>query len=319
MAQDPYKELGVARGASDDEVQKAYRKLAKQFHPDHNPGKPEAEERFKRINAAFDLLKDPVRRKRFDAGEIDVDGRDTFRGAGFGRSPGGGGFSSQGFEGAGPGAGARFEGIDLDEIFDMFGGGGGGRGRTSRTETTRGHDVRISLEIDLLDTIKGNTRRVVLSDGRALDITIPKGAHDGQTLRLKGQGQSSPIGGARGDALVEIKVRPHPVFKTDGADLGMELWVSVPDAILGARLDVQTPDGPVTLTLPPASQAGTTLRLKGRGGIDPRSLSRGDLLVRVLIALPDEPGTDLIQFAEQWRRTSPYVPDPNSPKRKPRT
>ncbi len=213
MANDPYVELGVTRGASDAEIQKAFRKLAKELHPDQNKGNKATEERFKRITAAYDFLKDADKRKRFDRGEIDADGREIYRGFGGGAGPGGGfGGGGGGFGGAG----GRFEGMDFEDIFDMFGAGGrrggGGAGAGGfggspfgSAPPAKGNDVKIKLDIDLLDTIVGNTRRVLFSDGRTVDVNIPKGARDGQMLRLKGQGSPAPGGrGSPGDAMIEL-------------------------------------------------------------------------------------------------------------------
>ena len=300
MANDPYQELGVPRGASQDEVRKAFRKLAKELHPDKNPGDAKAEERFKRVSAAFDILGDPEKRGKFDRGEIDADGREQFRGhPGAGGSPFGAG-GPGGFRG-------NFEGVDLDEIFSMFGGAaqrGGGRGQGFQP---RGVDVRARLEIDLEDVILGATKRIAFSDGRTLDVTIPKGAGDGQTLRLKGQGQPGRGGGV-GDALIELRIRPHPIFRLEGADLHMDLPVSVPDAVLGGKVQAPTPEGAVALSVPRGSNSGRVLRLKGRGGTDPRTGKRGDLHARLIVTLPDEPDPKLEAFAETWRKERPYSP-----------
>ena len=230
MAGDPYKELGVARGASADEIKKAFRKLAKELHPDKNPGDKVSEERFKRITAAFDLLGDAEKRAKYDRGEIDADGREQFR------APPGGGGRSGGFGGFG-GSGGRggFEDIDLEERFGAFGGGGRTAGRGGfGGGAGKGQDVRATLDISLEDSIAGTTRRIQFSDGRMLDVVIPKGASEGQVIRLKGQGAPGR-GGQAGDALIELKIAPHPVFKRDGADLTMDLPVSVPDAPGGAQ------------------------------------------------------------------------------------
>jgi DnaJ-class molecular chaperone len=220
VAGDPYKELGVARGASADEIKKAFRKLAKELHPDKNPGDKVSEERFKRITAAFDLLGDAEKRAKFDRGEIDADGREQFR------APPGGGGRSGGFGGFG-GSGGRggFEDIDLEELFGAFGGGGRTAGRGG-FGGGKGQDVRATLDISLEDSIAGTTRRIQFSDGRMLDVVIPKGASEGQVIRLKGQGAPGR-GGQAGDALIELKIAPHPVFKRDDADLTMDLPVSV--------------------------------------------------------------------------------------------
>jgi DnaJ-class molecular chaperone len=306
LAQDPYKELGVSRSASADEVRRAFRKLAKQYHPDKNPGDKAAEERFKRVSAAFDLVGDEDKRKKFDRGEIDAEGRETPRGFDpFNR----GGFGGGGGQG-GPGGG-QFEGVDLNDILgEVFGGRGGNGGGGFRPGgfggPTKGADVRARLDIDLEDAIRGARKRIAFSDGRTIEVTIPKGAADGQTLRLKGQG--SPGRAGPGDALIELSLRPHPVFRREGEALVMDLPVSAPDAILGAKVEAATPDGPVTLTVPKGSNAGSTLRLKGRGLVDARTGARGDLLARVQIVLPDPPDPELERFAEKWRKDRPYTP-----------
>ena len=302
MAGDPYKELGVARSASAGEIKSAFRKLAKQLHPDQNRDNPAAAERFKRVTAAFDILGDEEKRKRFDRGEIDADGREQFRGFG-----GGGGGSAGGGYGPGPGGGrAGFENIDLDELFGMFGGGAGARGAGRGFGGGRGPDVRATLEISLEDAIAGATRRIQFTDGRTLDVAIPRGAGDGQVIRLRGQGAAGRGGGEAGDALIELKVQPHPLYRVEGADLTMELMVSVPDAVLGGKAPVRTPDGTVNLTIPKGSNTGQVLRLKGRGGF--ANGQRGDLKVRLLVALPESPDEALLKFSEEWRAKRPYHP-----------
>lgn len=293
MAGDPYKELGVSRGASPAEIKAAFRKLAKDLHPDKNPGDAAAEERFKRVTAAFDLLGDPEKKAKFDRGEIDADGREQFRGFAGGRGPGGFG---QG------GSRTQFEDIDLEELFGGVFGGGGQRGPAG---SRRGQDVRATLEIGLEDSIAGTTRRIQFSDGRMLDVAIPKGAADGQVIRLRGQGAPGR-GGEAGDALIELKIAAHPVWKREGADLSMDLAVSVPDAVLGGKVPVRTPEGTVSLTVPAGSNSGRVMRLKGRGAW--AGGGRGDLLVRLMVSLPDEPDQALIAFAEDWRAKRPYRP-----------
>lgn len=298
MAGDPYKELGVARGASADEIKKAFRKLAKELHPDKNPGDKVSEERFKRITAAFDLLGDAEKRAKYDRGEIDAGGREQFR------APPGGGGRSGGFGGFG-GSGGRggFEDIDLEELFGAFGGGGRTAGRGGFGG--KGQDVRATLDISLEDSIAGTTRRIQFSDGRMLDVVIPKGASEGQVIRLKGQGAPGR-GGQAGDALIELKIAPHPVFKRDGADLTMDLPVSVPDAVLGGKIQVPTPEGAVMMTIPKGSNSGKILRLKARGAY--AAGKRGDLLARLVVTLPETPDDDLIRFATEWRDKRPYKP-----------
>ena len=308
MARDPYLELGVARTATAAEIRKAFHKLAKQHHPDANTGDKKSEERFKQVSAAFDIIGDPEKRKKFDAGEIDADGRETMRGGGFGGggSPFGGGFN-RGGGGFGRGGGAEGPEIDLNDLFgDIlgrnrgFGGGAGGGGFSPK-----GADVRARLDIDLEEAIKGGKKRVAFSDGRTIDVTIPAGAQEGQTLRLKGQG--SPGRGGQGDALIELAIKPHPIYRRENDTLVMDLPISVPDAVLGGKVEAPTPDGPVTLSIPKGSNTGATLRLKGRGLADGKG-KRGDLFARLVVTLPDAPDAELEKFAEQWREKRPYAP-----------
>ena len=305
MAQDPYSELGVSRSASSDEIRKAFRKLAKQLHPDQNPGDKPAEERFKRVSGAFDILGDEEKKKKFDRGEIDADGRETAQG--FGR-----GFSGHPFgQGGGfrPQGGGGFEGVNFDDILgDMFG-RGGGPGGGGRGFQSKGSDIRARLEVDLEDAIKGASRRITFGDGRSLDVTIPKGAAEGQVLRLRGQGHPGRNNGLSGDVLIELAIKPHPIYRAEGADLHMDLPISVPDAVLGAKVQAPTPEGTVTLTVPKGSNSGATLRLKGRGGIDPSTGKRGDLFARLMLTLPEQQDAELIKLAETWRAERPYAPN----------
>ena len=306
LAQDPYKELGVARGASAEDIKKAFRKLAKKHHPDANPGDKAAEEKFKRLSGAFDILSDADKRRKFDAGEIDAEGRETARS--YGPNP----------FGEGGGRSANFEGVDINDILgEMFGGrgqrggggpfGGGFGGHSGGPGgfPSRGSDVRAQVELDLIEAIHGGKKRLAFSDGRTLDVTIPKGALEGQVLRLRGQG--SPGRAGPGDALIELSVRPHPIWKREGEQLVMDLPISVPDAVLGGKVEAQTPDGPVTLTVPKGSNSGATLRLRGRGApLGPDR--RGDLLARLVVSLPETPDAELERFAETWREERPYTP-----------
>ncbi len=316
MARDPYQELGVARTASADDVRKAFRKLAKQNHPDTNPNNKAAEERFKKASAAFDIVGDPEKRKKFDGGVIDADGRDAGfgRGGPFGTGQPGGGFGGPGAPGGGgrgPFRAETFEGADLGDILgEMFGARGGARPGGGASGgfggfSQRGTDVRAKLEIDLVDAIRGGKQRIAFSDGRTIDVTIPKGAQDGQSLRLKGQG--GPGRGGAGDAFIELVVQPHPVFRREGADLVMDLPVAFYDAVLGGKVEAPTPDGPVTLTVPKAANTGTRLRLKGRGLSDAKG-HRGDLFARLVVTLPETPDAAFEAFAEQQRRERPYSP-----------
>ncbi len=224
----------------------------------------------------------------------------------------GGGGASGGFSGGGPfqnghHASASFEGVDINDILgEVFGNRAGGARSGFGGFDRRGSDVRAKLTIDLEDSIQGGKKRISFSDGRMIDVNIPKGAFDGQMLRLKGQGTQGRSG--PGDAIIEISIRPHPTFRREGDSLVMDLPVSVPDAVLGGKVEAPTPDGLVTLTLPKGSNSGSALRLKGRGLPDPKTGKRGDLLARLLIVLPEEPDPELEQFAETWRRKRPYKP-----------
>jgi DnaJ-class molecular chaperone len=318
LANDPYKELGVSRGASAEDIRKAFRKLAKELHPDRNPGDKVAEEKFKRVAGAFDILGDVEKRKKYDRGEIDADGREVARGytgGGAGGPFGAGGFNefrrgAGGRRGASPGGhggGPQFEGGEFEDILsDLFGGRAGG-GFTGRQGPTRGDDLRLKMAIDLEDAIRGGPQRVTLPDGQTLDLTVPKGAREGQLLRLRGKGSPGRMGGAAGDALVELTIKPHPVYRLEGADLHMDLPISVPDAILGAKVDAPTPDGQVSLTVPPKANSGQTLRLKGRGATDAEG-RRGDLFAKLVVTLPDMPDDVLERFAQEWREKRPYQP-----------
>ncbi|WP_310542756.1 DnaJ C-terminal domain-containing protein [Phenylobacterium sp.] len=305
MAGDPYQELGVTRGASADEVRKAFRKLAKKHHPDTNPGDKASEEKFKRVSAAFDIVGDPDKRKKFDAGEIDADGRETSRGGG----GGGGGPWGQPGGGWSPRGQAEGPDVDLNDILGEIlgrsarGGGQGGQGGGFGGFSQRGADVRAKLEIDLEDTIHGAKKRIAFSDGRTIDVSIPKGAEEGQALRLKGQG--SPGRAGPGDAFIELTLRPHPIFRREGDNLVMDLPVSIPDAVLGGKVQAPTPDGPVNVSVPKGG--GSSLRLKGRGLSDAKG-KRGDLVARIVLMLPESIDAELETFAEKWRAERPYTP-----------
>ncbi len=294
MSWDPYATLGLGRTSNADEIRRAYRKLAKELHPDVRPGDKAAEERFKRATAAFNLLSDPAHKARFDRGEIDADGNERMA---FGSRP----HTQQrarASAGAGPGgpAGAEF---DLGDIFsDLFGSGAGARGYSRM----RGRDVRFSLDIDFLDAVNGAKRRVSLAEGRTLDVNIPPGVESGQVLRLKGQGGSGVQGGPGGDALVELSVRPHAFFRREGQDVHMDLNVSLTEVVEGARVQVPTPSGPVSLTVPAGANSGKLLRLKGKG-----VGGAGDQIVRLMVMLPEPVDDDLRKFVKKWPKRD-YVP-----------
>ena len=312
LSWDPYAALGLSRTATADDIRRAYRQLAKELHPDVRPDDKQAEERFKRATAAFNLLSDPAAKSRFDRGEIDADGnermafgsRPRYSGssrahADAGASYGGGGASS------GYGSGGASDSFDLGDIFsDLFGPGFGGGRSYSRM---RGRDIRFTLEIDFLDSINGAKRRVSLSEGRTLDVAIPPGVESGQVLRLKGQGGSGVQGGPAGDALVELTVRPHPFFRREGQDIHMDLPISLTEAVEGGRVQAPTAGGPVSLTIPAGSNTGKTLRLKGKG-----VGGQGDQFVRLQVVLPDVVDEDLKKFVKKWPKRGAVPPRPGN-------
>jgi DnaJ-class molecular chaperone len=293
LSWDPYAALGVNKSASADEIRKAYRKLAKELHPDVRPNDKAAEDKFKRATAAFNLLSEADQKARYDRGEIDADGNE--------RAPSFSGFRPGGPGGPG-GAGARGGAytaggesvFDLGDIFsDLF--SGGGPSPRQSFGRMRGRDIRFSLDIDFLDAVKGGRRRVQLAEGRMLDVTIPPGVESGQTLRLKAQGGGGINGGPPGDALVELKVRDHPFFRREGDNIHMDMSISLAEAIDGARIQAPTPTGPVTLTIPPGANTGMVLRLKGKG-----VGGTGDQFVHLMVTLPDPIDEDLKKFVRKW-------------------
>ena len=281
---DPYETLGVKKDATADEIRSAYRQKAKKLHPDLNPGDKTAEGKFKELNAANDLLSDPDKRARFDRGEIDETGAEKPQQRYY-----------RDFAGAGAGADNPYQSNagfadfgDASDIFaDLFGGAHAGGGRRTSFRS-RGSDVQYRLELDFLDALNGVTRQVTLADGQPLDISIPAGTRDGQVLRLRGKGEPGFNGGEAGDALVEVAVRSHPFFTRDGDDIRLTLPITVREAVLGGKIRVPTPTGPVVATVPKNSSSGKSLRLKGRGA-PKRGGSKGDLYVTLQIVLPPEP------------------------------
>jgi len=290
MADDPYSVLGVPRSAADDDIRAAYRKLAKALHPDFNPGDKQAEERFKKVASAYDILGDAAKRKRFDRGEIDADGHE--RPPQYRPQPGAPGRG--GFGGRGSGGFEPFE----DLFGDLFGRGGfGAGGRAGR----RGQDRKYMLEVEFLEAVNGARKRVTLPEGEALDINIPVGVEDGQSLRLKGKGAPGLGGAEPGDALIDIKVRPHAYFKRNDDDILVDLPLSLTETVLGARIEVPTVSGRVTLTVPKGSSGGQVFRLKGKGIANPRTGTTGDQLVKVRIVLPQHADAELERFLQGWK------------------
>ncbi len=296
MADDPYEILGVPRSATDDQIRRAYLKLVKELHPDVNPAKS-AEERFKKVTAAHDILGDPPRRRQYDMGEIDASGeprRPAWRPQGAGADAGGRGRGGPIFE-------------DFGDVFsDLFAGGGraGGRGGFS----ARGRDVRYTLDVDFLEAVQGAKKRVTLPEAGVLDLTVPEGVSDGQILRLRGRGEAGMAGGEAGDALVEIRVRPHRDFKRDGDDILVDLPITIDEAVLGGKVEVPTAGGRVQLTIPKGTSSGQVLRLKGKGVRNAATGATGDELVTVRIVLPEQIDDGLSYFLSEWRQKHQYDP-----------
>jgi DnaJ-class molecular chaperone len=285
---DPYEMLGVARDASQEQIRAAYRKLAKQHHPDLNPGNAKAEERFKAISSANAMLSDPVQRGRYDRGEIDASGQEQAPGPSYRDH-------AEGERGRKyDRTGARSGGWSRDDLSDIF----GSMFDRDRESGGIGRDERYALTTSFLDAINGATQRLTLPDGRTLDVKIPPGTSSGQTLRLRGQGGEGQ--GGRGDAFIEITVAAHSFFTREGRDIRLELPVTLSEAVLGGQISVPTPGGPVRMSIPPGSDSGTKLRLKGRGAPKHGEMPAGDLYatLRVEIGKPDEA---LQQFLRDWK------------------
>ncbi len=306
MALDLYQRLGLKRGASEAEIKKAYRSLAKQLHPDRNKDNPDAAKRFGEVTHAYDLLSDKDKRAKYDRGEIDEDGNPKMPfGSGFGGySAGAGGPQPGGFENF------NFGGADAADLSDLFEGLFGGRGAGARggpggafsgfrqraRAPQKGADVAYRLKISFVDAVALKPQRITLSDGKTIDVKLPKGLEDGTKIRLAGKGEDGPAG--RGDAIVTIEIAPHRFFKREANNIRLELPVTLKEAVLGAKVKVPTPEGPVMLTIPKGTTSGKVLRLKGRGFTD-RTGHRGDQLVSVEIDLPAH-DADLQKFAESW-------------------
>lgn len=300
MAEDLYSILGVAKMASAADITKAYRKLAKKLHPDLNPGDKAAEEKFKNIAAAYGIVGDEEKRGRYDRGEIDASGQEV---------------PQQRYyrEYAGGAEGARYRSTsgyeDIGAFSDLFGdlfGERAGAGAGGRRFSMRGQDAQYRLDVDFLDAVNGTKTRITLPDGGTLDVTIPPGVTDGQVLRLRGKGNPGLGEGEPGDALIEIGVRPHPVFKREGNDIVVEVPITFDEAVLGGKVEVPTIGGRVSATVPPGANTGQTLRLKGRG-IKSKGAT-GDQLVKLSVVLPERIDDDLKSFAEKWRDSHRYDP-----------
>jgi DnaJ-class molecular chaperone len=299
MADDPYTVLGVARSASDDEVRRAYLRLVKELHPDVNPSKA-AHERFKKVAAANDIIGDPDKRRKFDRGEIDAAGEPRRTYTRQHTRAGSGGFGR-------PEADMGFGDI-FDDILSGLRGAGPRGGARGAQGAAKGRDVRYTLEVDFEEAVLGARKRVTMPEGGVLDLAVPEGVSDGQTLRLRGKGSPGTGGGEAGDALVEIKVRPSPVFRRERDDILFDLPITIDEAVLGAKIEVPTVRGRVQLTVPKGTSSGQTLRLKGKGVRNAATLAEGDQLVTVRIVLPEKIDDSLSYFMQEWRQKHRYDP-----------
>jgi DnaJ-class molecular chaperone len=302
---DPYDVLGVSKTASEAEIKKAFRALAKKHHPDKHAGDAAAQKKFQEIGSAYDIVGDKEKRAKFDAGEIDASGNPR------GFDPGAQGFRGGPFGGGGqggprdfhftwtdqPGEGAQ--GFNAEDLFsDLLGGlGGRGGGRQPRA----GQDFSVAMTVSFEDAARGGSRRVVLPDGEQIDVKIPVGLKDGQQIRLKGRGGAGRRGGPNGDVLIQVSVAPHPYYVRDGNDLRMDLPITLQEAVIGGKVPVPTLTGTVSLSVPPNSNTGSSLRLKGKGIPAHSHEPAGDLYVKLIVTLPDKPDEALQKFAEGWK------------------
>ena len=311
MSSDPYAALGLKKTATDDEIKKAYRKIARTCHPDLKPGDTAAEEKFKAASGAYDLLKDQETRARFDRGEIDASGaerpdRQFYRD--YAEAPGN---PYRGRTSGPQGSGSQFH--DYDDASDIFSEfmrqrAGMGGGHAGQGFQARGPDQRYALDIPFLDAVQGGKTQIVLPGGGALSVTIPPGTADGQTLRLRGKGGAGFGGGPAGDALVTLSVQPHKLYRRDGNDIHIILPITLDEAVLGAKIATPTIAGSVNLTIPKGASSGQTLRLRGRGIKPAGGGAAGDQKVELSIVSPPEIDDDLTKFMQDWRKTHNYDP-----------
>ncbi|WP_169569767.1 DnaJ C-terminal domain-containing protein [Sneathiella limimaris] len=296
---DLYKALGVKRDASQSDIKSAYRKLAKKLHPDANPGNDKVADQFKEVSAAYNILGDEKLRGRYDRGEIDEHGQERYA-QGFG-----GGAGAQGAGGGGKyyQSSGGFAGADdlFSEIFGNFRRGG------QRSRATKGRDRTFAIDVTFKEAAIGGKRRLTLGEGgKTLDVKIPAGITDGKQIRLKGQGEPGISGGPAGDILINVSVKSDALFERDGKNILLELPISLPEAVLGAKVEVPTVEGVVNLKIPAGSNTGSTLRLKGKGIGAKDSSDRGDQLVKLKVVLPEKPDEELETFISNWSRDHQY-------------
>lgn len=297
MSRSPYEVLGVGKNATQKDIQSAYRKLAKKLHPDLNPGDKTAEEKFKSVSVAYALLEDEEKRGKYDRGEIDETGAETPPRQYY-----------RDYASAGQ-AGERYQGSqsfsDFGDADDIFSGFFSQRGRGQ--QGGKGRDAYFTMELDFLEAANGTKKQISLPDGPPIDLTVPPGTRDGQTLRLRGKGEPGHNGAPAGDARIEIRVRPHPFYRQDGDDVRYEIPISLTEAVLGGKIRVPTLDGAVNVTIPPNSNTGKTLRLKGKG-LHKQGGGHGDAYVTLQVVLPQTPDHELTAFAERWEAGKAQAP-----------
>ncbi|GAB5375887.1 MAG: J domain-containing protein [Acuticoccus sp.] len=323
MARDPYTVLGVSKSASESEIKSAFRRLAKRYHPDTNSGDPKAQERFAEVNSAYEIVGDKDKRRQFDRGEIDASGQQRYQSAGFGTDGdpfAGFGFGRGGAGGAGGGGARTFRfttedggggGPGVDEILREFMGGGGGGGSRragfGSQGSSRGEDLEVVVTVTLEDLASQEKLRVSLPTGKTVDVRLPPGAEPDQQIRLRGLGHEGALGGTPGDAILTLRIAAHPLFERDGANLKLDLPITLYDAVLGAKVRAPTLNGSVNVTVPKGSSGGKTLRLRGLG-LTSKTGARGDLLVKLQIDLPHDLPDDFIDMMHRWREDAPYQP-----------
>ncbi|WP_170419979.1 DnaJ C-terminal domain-containing protein [Ruegeria arenilitoris] len=308
MSDNPYSVLGVSKDASAAEIKKAYRRIAKDCHPDLKPGDAKAEAKFKAAAAAYDLLKDPETRAKFDRGEIDASGQERPQQQ----------YYREYAETAGNPyrAGGGVEDDDMSDIFAQFfgnRGNGGFSGGRAREFHAPGHNVNYSLQISFLDAVFGATQKLTLPSGDRIEVKIPAGITDGQTIRLRGKGAPGYGEGPPGDALVTIRVAEHPVFEREGDDIRITLPITIDEAVLGGKVPAPTIDGRVNVTVPEGTSSGKTLRLRGKGVRKRGSDKRGDQLIELSVVMPDKIDDELKQFMQNWRKSHSYDPRKGMP------
>ena len=307
---DPYTVLGVSKSAGADEIKKAFRGLAKKFHPDQNKTDPKAKEKFSEANSAYEILGDEKKRAQFDRGEIDAEGKPRFQGFdgfGAGRRRPHPGAKEYEHNFSGGGAGGPRGGFDPSDIFaDFFGGGARGRGRARAAP--KGEDLQGSVTVSLTEAVQGGSARVALANGRTLEVKIPAGIEEGKQIRLKGQGNPGPLGGEPGDALVTVRIAKHPFFRVEARDLRLDLPITLYEAVLGGKVQVPTLGGAVEMTLPPGTNSGRILRLRGKGLPPVGAAAAGDLLVTLRVTLPEKTDAEFEGLMRKWQNLHPYDP-----------